>query len=70
MPTYHQLTFTTLELKGLWVRATGGDTSGDPLLDQSAESALDKVYRTEKGMPRKGFPPITPKRGADLDLSA
>lgn len=68
MPTYHQLTFTGLELKGLWVRATGGDTSADTLLDQAADHAVDKLYRTERGMPRKGYAPITPVRGPDLDV--
>lgn len=53
MAKHHQLSFTGLELKGLWIRATGGTIDGDPLLDQAAENAIDKLYREEKGMPRR-----------------
>jgi hypothetical protein len=49
----HQLSLTGLELKGLWIRATGGTTASDELLDQAAENAIDKLYREEKGMPRR-----------------
>jgi hypothetical protein len=68
MPNYKTVAFTLLELKGLWIRATGGTTSSDVLLDQAAEAAIDKVYRTEKGMPRKGHAPGTTHRGPELDL--
>lgn len=56
MAKQHQLSFTGLELKGLWIKATGGDTSADPLLDKAADNAIDKVYREEHGMPRKAHP--------------
>lgn len=53
MPHMHQLAFTSLELKALWVRATGGKTDHDLMLDRAAERAIDKVYREEQGMTRK-----------------
>jgi hypothetical protein len=68
MPHYHQLSFTGLELKALWVLATGGTTTGDALLDQAGAAAVDKLYRAERGMPRKGYAPIAPVRGPDLDV--
>jgi hypothetical protein len=49
----YQLSFTPLELKGLWVLATGGSTAGDDCLEQAAQNAIDKLYRAEKGMPRR-----------------
>lgn len=56
MPHMHQLAFTGLELKALWLIADIGyhlpnpDLEKDPDLESAAERALDKVYRAEKGM--------------------
>lgn len=50
MPHWNQVSFSDLELKGLWIRATGGDTSADALMDEAAERAVQKIYRAEKGM--------------------
>lgn len=69
MPTWKTIAFTTLELKGLWLKATGA-TITDETLDQAGENAIDKVYRAEKGMPRKANPepPGGKKAGPPLDL--
>jgi hypothetical protein len=47
MPEQRPVFLSWIEAKGLWVRATGGDTSRDPVLDQGAEDALAKVYQAE-----------------------
>ncbi len=71
MPKWHTIAFTGLELRGLWVRCTGGDTASDPTLDMAAEIALDKIWRTENGMPRRPTPePVGGKKaGAPLDMT-
>lgn len=69
MPRYQTVAFTLLELKGLWVRATGGKISAqDPLLHQAAENAIDKVYRRLRGMGKRPTPPKVPRRGPPLEL--
>ena len=70
MPKWHQVSFPGLELKALWVRATGGDTSNDTLLDQAGDIAVDKLYRAEKGLPRRANPEPVGGRtaGPPLDL--
>jgi hypothetical protein len=55
---WHQISLTGLELKGLWVRATGGSTKDDEILDLAAEKALEKLYRAESGM----LPPRPPQK--------
>lgn len=56
MPHYTQISFTTLELKALWLIADIGYHTPDSSLDAdedlvaAAERALDKVWRAEKGM--------------------
>lgn len=50
MAQWHTIAFTSLELRGLWVKATGGSTDGDPLLEEAAEHAIEKVHRAETGM--------------------
>lgn len=65
MPNYHQLSFTKLELTGLWVRATGGSTSNDTALDLAAESAIDKLYRADRGLPAPR-PPQRQARGKSI----
>lgn len=62
-----QLSLTRLELKGLWIRATGGSTEGDVGLDLAAEKAIEKLYRAESGMlpPR---PPQEQKPGKGMGL--
>lgn len=50
MAKWHTIAFTSLELRGLWVKATGGSTAGDPLLEEAAERAIEKVHRAESGM--------------------
>jgi hypothetical protein len=69
MPHMHQLCFTGLELKGLWVRLTGGSMADDPVLQQATENALDKIYRAEKGMKRAAppKPESAKRRGPELD---
>lgn len=57
MPQWHQLSFTSLQLKGLWIRATGGTTEHDEILDRATDEAVDKLYRAEKGMGKKPGPP-------------
>ena len=44
------VSFTQLELRGLLVRLTGGDTKADPTLDLAAEKGLEKMFRAENGM--------------------
>ena len=74
MPSYKTVAFTLLELKALWIIADIGysmpcpELERDELLESAAESALDKVYRAEKGMPRRGAN-LNPKRGAEIDLT-
>ena len=64
------LTFTMLELKGLWIRATGGNTSRDKELDQAAETAVDKVWRAEKRMGSLLSPPSCHHCGRAVQTSA
>jgi hypothetical protein len=74
MPAYRQVSLTALECKALWLIADIGysmpcpDLERDPALESAAERALDKVYRAERGMPRKGHPPGTTHRGPELDV--
>lgn len=70
MPHMHQLSFTGLELRGLWVKLTGGSTDGDELLDAATERALEKIYRAENGMKRPAPPKPegSKRRGPELDV--
>jgi hypothetical protein len=73
MATQKQISFTTLECKALWIVADIGlsmpcpELERDPDLEAAATRALDKVYRADRGIPRKGANP-NPVRGAELDL--
>jgi hypothetical protein len=76
VPTYKQISLTVLECKALWLIADIGYHTPNTSLDDdadlqaAADRALDKVWRAEKGMTRKGHPPgdnIGP-RGPGLDL--
>ncbi len=78
MAHYTQISFTTLELKALWIIADiGYHTPDSPLdndadLEAAAERALDKVWRAEKGMPGRqslGAAARTSEtRGPELDV--
>lgn len=77
MATYKQVSFTTLELKGLMLRAEIGCRTPCPEIDQdqvlaaAAESALDKLHRANlgmgpKGRPGRSVPKPRPEQGLDL----
>lgn len=75
MPSYKQVTFTTLELKGLLLRAeiqaktTCPEIDRDPELAKAADNALDKLMRAHLGVGRKPSPPPSqPHRGPELNL--
>ena len=76
MATRKQISFTTLECKALWLIADAGyhdrlfpELDADPALDAAAASALDKVWRADKGMGRKPTPPRGPKRTRPAGLT-